>query len=819
MKEHILEAEKRLNHKAIATLRNAIRDAEGMEVFALGELGPENRVIFIQVYARGNKHQVIAPRDLWEAADVLIHNHPSGQLTPSPEDFVIASKNAEAGIGFYIVDNAVDHVNPVVEPIKKRQTSFLDAETLVAQLDTGGPIARRLPCYESRPSQLELIRWIVRAFNESRVLAAEAGTGVGKSFAYILPALLWAQGNEERVIISTATINLQHQLRDKDIPLIASALARPVKTVLIKGRSNYLCRRRLLDFSQEESLFPEYTDQRNSLIVWADKSAEGSREDIPFPVDDSLWSRVCAEADNCLSINCPERERCFVLRVKRLAADAQLIIVNHHLLLADMAARSSGAGYSGTVVLPAADRFILDEAHTVADAATSFFAQAFSRIGALKQLGRLWRRRRGMESGLLVRLMAYSPSTEDKSVTTGLINDAKILLQTLDKEALTFFGDRAALRLSPSRPIESYKPLLSIFKELDTLIHRLIDSVKSLIDSIDENESSKSLIWETRSALRRLETIASVCDQMGNYRELSDKVCWMELRRGSDPETWIGYSVSPLNVAPALHQALFSPAKTVVAVSATLTTAGSFEYWMRGCGAKMENEADTLTVSLPSPFPYDQNVLLSVPTDAPLPDNPLYEAFTAEAIRSLIIHAGGSALVLFTSYSALRAVYDAVEPDLSEAGIPVLKQGDDDRTRLLRTFVDDRKSVLFGTDSFWEGVDAPGDCLRLVIICRLPFRSPNDPIYEARREAVEAIGGNAFVTLSLPEAIMKFKQGFGRLIRRSTDSGAVVVLDGRILCKRYGAQFITSLPNTKKLFSISSELYSAVERFLESSAN
>ncbi|GAB1483900.1 hypothetical protein MASR2M78_27160 [Treponema sp.] len=308
--------------------------------------------------------------------------------------------------------------------------------------------------------------------------------------------------------------------------------------------------------------------------------------------------------------------------------------------------------------------------------------------------------------------------------------------------------------------------------------------------------------------------MGSLCGQFLEYEVHSTEIFWLERLKSGQGDAWVRFTETPLDVGPSLRDALFEPNSSVICVSATMTVADSFSYWLRRSGAALVSDRSIYTGNFPSPFPYKDAVLLASASDAPLPEEESYQDFVNEAVERLVISSGGSALILFTSYEALRGAYAASHSNLEASGIHCFKQGDDDRSRLLKAFLDDESSVLFATDSFWEGVDAPGDTLRLVILCRLPFRSPNDPVFEARREALEKRGGNAFMEMSLPEAVMKFKQGFGRLMRRSSDRGAVVVLDSRILKKRYGSIFIKSLPETRQSFENFADLLSSVDRFL-----
>ena len=822
-----MRAIKRFSRAVIEQLRAEIEDAGGNEVFALGWLGEARLIERIEVSARGNEGAVLALQDKLASADVLIHNHPSGFLCPSDNDLSISARAAESGIGSYIVDNFVENVYVVAEPVRKRTVSRLDSELISAALEPGGSISLRLDSYEIRESQLELMRLIIRGFNEDALVAAEAGTGVGKSFAYLLPAMSYAAANDERIVISTATITLQEQLYRKDIPLVAAGLNKKIKAVLVKGRGNYLCRRRLDDALREAPSFFEDDErtQIEDIARWAQASPSGSRSDLAFMPSESIWSRLCSEADTCMNMRCPNREDCFVMLLRRQASDARILVVNHHLLFADLAARRDGAGYSATVVLPPFLRVIIDEAHTVEEAATSFFSRQFNRLGLYRQLGRLYRRRRSARSGLLVRLASLLPGRSETVSWNSLEDRIEDCLQkvrdamdNLDEAALELCEGEGVFRLTVQKDKVIRDRLSPEFASLRKQLNSLVSLVRELLDELPEESREDTSAWEVRSVLRRLDAAGSVCASFIEYRENPADVMWIERRSGRGPKDapWAIFTVSPVDVALSLKEALFEPNKTVVCVSATLATGGSrsFDYWKSRTGLALVNERQALTGIFPSPFPYDSKVLLAAPEDAPLPTEDAYETFVNKAAAALAESYGGSALVLFTSYQALRSAHEAALPVLEKHGIRLLKQGDDDRNRLLTSFLNDQSSCLFATDSFWEGVDAPGDTLRLVILCRLPFRSPSDPVFEARCEALEDQGGNAFMDLSLPEAVMRFKQGFGRLMRRSSDKGAVVVLDGRLLKKSYGKLFLNSLPETKTCFGDFEAILRTLESFL-----
>jgi ATP-dependent DNA helicase DinG len=820
-----MQAIKRFSLPCIARLQGEIQDAAGNEVFALGFLDQQGLVTAVEVSARGREDRVLAVDMKLETADVFIHNHPSGLLTPSDADLAMAARAAHAGVGCFIVDNQVEQVYVVTEPTKRRIPQQLDGPAIIAALQEEGAIATRLPAYENRGSQLDLMRLIIRGFNEDALVAAEAGTGVGKSFAYLLPALTYALANDERIVISTATITLQQQLYEKDIPLVASALeqekkGKKLKTVLIKGRGQYLCRRRLTEALREQSLLPdgEYEDL-NAIHAWTETTKTGSRSDLSFMPTEGLWSRICAETDCCMGMRCPERETCFVLALRKAAADARILVVNHHLLFADLAARHEGAGYNQTVVLPPYTRIILDEAHTLEGAATAFFSRSFSRLGIYRQVGRLYRRTRGGTPLGLLRTLTALVSAEDRLETLeaaiALIRDTA---HTLDSSALELCYAEGVFRLTPSQERRIQAALVPQCTALRRHITAFTGRVRELLDALAPQDADQAVAWEVSAILRRLDAIGTICTAFIEFKERTGEVLWIERHfnagTGAAKGPWAVCTVSPLEVAPALKDALFEPHKTVICLSATLTVADSFAYWHARCGLYLVRERPVLTGRFPSPFPYASSVLLAIPKDAPLPGHDRYRAFVDKAVTALVQCAGGSALVLFTSYEALRSAYTAAVPILERQGIRCLKQGDDHRNRLLKTFLEDEQSVLFATDSFWEGVDAPGDTLRLVILCRLPFRAPHEPVFEARCEALQKEGANPFMELSLPESVMQFKQGFGRLMRRSSDRGAVVVLDGRVLRKQYGRYFLHSLPETRTGFEDLETLLRRIERFL-----
>jgi ATP-dependent DNA helicase DinG len=732
-------------------------------------------------------------------------------------------------------DEYFDEGSDIENPVQQ-----LDGEKIILALEEGGEVARRLTHYESRDAQLDLMRLIVKGFNEDALVAAEAGTGVGKSFAYLLPAISFALLNDERVVISTATITLQQQLYEKDIPFVLSALGVKVKTILIKGRGNFICRRRLEEtLSDADSLFElNESEEIKKIIEWSETTKTGSKSDLPFMPAVNVWSSVCSESDTCLGMRCNLHENCFVMKMRREAREARILVVNHHLLFADLAARHEGAGYEAFVVLPAYRRIIIDEAHTIENSATSFFSTEWGKPGLLRAIGRLYRRRGTAKKGLLLRLQAFAGGPDGSSEWEKSIDNIRTALDKINDAALFLCGHESVFRLISPRDSMINERLTAHWADLRKYILEwtdIISAMLAIIEKKSENEKgselfkkgvadeSAMLVREVKSCVKNLSSVANSCNNFIEYKKNPESVFYIERHTGKmgrrKTDDWALFIKAPIDISQILKEALFEKNKTVVCLSATLTVVDKFDYWESRCGingARNEGGGQRLLFrgSFPSPFPYSNAVLLAVPEDAPLPIENTFRDFVNEAVLRLTLISGGSALVLFTSFESLESCYAHSRQHLNEQGILCLKQGDDDRSRLLKIFLEDKNSVLFATDSFWEGVDAPGETLKMVILCRLPFKAPNDPVFQARCEELEKRGMNPFMELSVPEAVMKFRQGFGRLVRRSSDRGVVVVLDGRVIKKRYGALFLRSLPQTKKNFGSLDHILRNVESFL-----
>ncbi len=809
-----MNAAERILPEIIQQMRRHIRETDGNEVLFVARVDSDAMVCEVTPAAHGHRSAVPAPPGHTERGDIVIHNHPTGGLTPSEADIQVAASLAAGGIGSFIVDNEVESLYVIVEPVKQRASRQLDVQRLCDTLAPGGELSRIHKGFEPRDSQLQMLTAVAEAFNHGRIAVLEAGTGTGKSFAYLVPAIQWAGQNEERVVISTATINLQQQLVEKDIPQVQKMLGSQERAVLVKGRGNYLCRLRLNEAIEEAGLFDERLEDLHALREWAESSPGGSRSELPFMVGDTLWSRVNSDADACTGMRCREQQNCFVLRARREAAAARILVVNHHLLFSDLALRVRGVGFEQAAVLPPFQRLIFDEAHTIENSATSFFSRSFSRFSVAKLCARLYRTTRQRSHGLALQLQRLSADQQSWQELPQRVDAVTAGVETLNQVTVSLLDSgKGSLRLTEALPASVSGPLFAELAELQSRVAALVDYMALRIRSLSEEDQERPEVYEARQILRRLEDIAALCRQMRDYADQPATVYWVE-RRAVSGTAFVRLIASPVEIGPVMVEAVYDPFETVIFTSATLTVNARFDFWAKRVGLDGDDPERVILESFPSPYRFEHQVLLAVARDAPAPQDSGYPGYVSEFVTELLTLSEGSALVLFTSYGMLDAVFAVVKPRLEEHGLTVLRQGDDDRARLLNAFTADAASVLFATDSFWEGIDAPGQTLRVVVLCRLPFRVPTDPVLQARMDLIQSRGGSPFAELSLPEAVIRLRQGFGRLMRRADDRGVVAVTDSRILSKPYGAVFLNSLPQTARSFKTSRPLLADVENFL-----
>ena len=818
-----LTSDLRLSPAATREIRAEVGKAGGREVCFLVRVGPDRMLVEARAVARGNDAAVLAAARDADEGSVMIHNHPSGDLGPSDADLSVAARLYEEGIGTAITNNDGDRLFVVVEPPKPRVVEPLDIDRLEALIGPAGPLVQEHPTYEDRPGQRTMLRRVAETYNRGGVTLVEAGTGTGKSLAYLIPSAEWALRNAERTVISTNTINLQEQLDDKDLPLVRRLVGEEVDWELVKGRGNYVSirRARLAAESAPLLFMDDRADELDQLLEWIGRTEDGSRADLTFMPSEDVWDEVKSDADICLRARCPHFQACFYQRSRRRAASATLLITNHHLLFSDLSVRIATQNYKASAVLPAYRHLILDEAHNIEDAATSHLGLEVTRRGMFRMLARLARRDsrgRGVLAALQDALAGRTerePALELRSRieerVRPALEEARAQL-TLFLEALEPLLPSDALGAVRIGTTEMPEPAShpAVRERLDGLVSafmRLAKEVRDVRERLEDHdtlaEGLEGRLLDLRSGERRLagtaHTLRTVLDPDVEEDRFVRWLQWRGKARGKNRDLVI--ASAPIEVGDLLREHLFEKVETVALCSATLATKESFAFLRSRIGLKEDDllESDVkleVTESIVhSPFKFEEQTILVVPTDLPDVNEPrgVFEEATAEVIREVCSISGGGIFMLFTSHRALRRVAELLRED-GAVRSPLFVQGEDTRARLLERFIESGSGILLGTASFWEGVDVPGRALRGLIIQRLPFKVPTEPITAARIEAIERRGGSSFGEFVLPLAALKLKQGFGRLVRSLEDRGAIIILDDRIVRKSYGAYLRESLP-------------------------
>lgn len=812
-----------------ALLREEIAAAGGREVSFVARLDGDGELIAARAVARGTVDAVLALPGVAARGEMLLHNHPSGRLDPSTADLTVAAQLHDAGVGFGIIDNEVTELYVVVECPRARPQVLLDAPDIAALLDQDGAVGKALGGFEDRPSQRDMAAYIADTYNEGGVALLEAGTGVGKSFAYLVPALAWARDNAERTVVSTNTINLQEQLVGKDLPILARALATPDHQptfALLKGWRNYLCLARLEQArAVPDSLFEdERASELERLAEWAAHSSDGSLSDLADEPSDEVWDAVAAESDLCTRLKCPFFDRCFVFRARRAAAEADVVVVNHHLLASDLAVRMASDNWIDAAVLPPYRRLVIDEAHHLEDVSAAHLGANVSQVGITRLLGRFERNGRGLLPTLSRELTHRDDSPLDAKgrdlIQRRLVDSLRSARRST--EELFVLLDRRltepVLRLTDdfSKDAVWTEGLGVALENVLMAFGQLRDGVESIADRLsldDRSERGGQLIAEMRAVVRRLETAAGgLTAALKPAPGGAPAVRWIE-RRGKRA-TNLGLSAVPLDLAPILKDALFDRVETVVLTSATLAAGGEFTFLEERLGLDLPPSRVVVREVLDSPFDFPSQCVLGIPTDLPEPrdDEAGHDAAVARVLLEVARASDGGVFCLFTSHGALRRTAEAVRTEVG-ARWPLLVQGEAPRDHLLRRFRESGSAVLLGTDSFWEGVDVPGRALRALILAKLPFKVPTEPLTAARLERLAEKGVDGFTHYLIPHAALKLKQGFGRLIRSRADVGAVLLLDRRVVTKRYGPLLLEGLPEAARAVGNWADVRDACEEF------
>lgn len=735
-----------------------------------------------------------------------------GQTAEHSSTFVMGGMAVDAPVWLH---EQADPPEPTEEPIAPQEVD--------AVLGPEGSLAQMVQGFEERVQQRQVAQQVTRALNDGSHLLAEAGTGTGKSLAYLVPSLLWAVRNHDRVVVSTYTLTLQQQLLDVDLPLLSKALPVPFRATKMVGRGNFVCLRKVEEaladpaaFSADERIFLA----KLSLMIASTEKLE--REGIGFrPEEQRFWPDFAADVESCTHRHCPWFSRCYVYRERSLAQEADLVIANHALVLSDQAAESR--------LLPPYRNIIFDEAHHLDEVATKQFGttlreESYQRL--LRRCNDELASASQREKGELGEAMATL-----KDPFNRLQEASAVFFAELRTVATSLHFENGAVRLTAQRMTsdrigtlaETARSTTAILQELDDAVTRLLLLVEG--EDSDANRMAR-LVGPLRrliAAAKTLGLFADASDAWKEGKEPADQTLWIEVdheaaRHGGPAR--IVLNSAPTDVAQLLSNSLFRAKRAVILTSATLTVADSFAFLRERLGLNLQ-EDKPLELSVASPFHYSSQALVLVPTDMVTvkEKETVFAAAAAESLAEVVKALDGRTLVLCTSYQMEHAVYQRLQRQLSDVGITVLGQGiDGSRNRLVRQFTRNPRAVLIGTNTFWEGIDIPGPTLSCVAILRLPFPTPNDPVLEARSERLGQEGGNPFLALTVPQAVLRFKQGFGRLIRTAADRGAVIVYDRRIVDASYGRLFLQALPPAAVRLVHSRDLAEEVRQWVTTSA-
>lgn len=744
--------------------------------------------------------------------EVVIRTTKPNQLYPSDMELELSEElYTRRNIAYCLLSSDLDDFY-FVQDIDRIFLEEIDIENYFAK---DGILAKEIKGFEYRQEQEEMAQYIQDAINEDRKIIVEAGTGTGKTLAYLIPSIKWAVTNKKKVIIATNTINLQEQLLLKDIPLAKSIIKDEFSYVLVKGRNNYVCKRLFNELVLGKSIdietfSMEAREQIEYILKWGNKTKTGDKAELPFEVYPDVWELVQSTTELCLGKKCPYRKECFYMKTRMEKMEADILISNHHVFFADLNVRAETDFDSEYLILPRYDMVIFDEAHNVESVARSYFSVEVSKISFTRLLNRIYQKKnkKKKEKSALIRVedTVDEKNLEDSEQYIYLLNTLKEELSILQNIGDEYFDEiRKIYETNTEAPIKkslnNFEMTKSRFLEnlrekKDIFQGKLADFLNLMMsfnNVIDEEKDKNPEVINFNNHLKMFKAYIDSFKFINSFED-DNYIYWLDI---NSKRTNVVLTATPLNIAQKLSTVLFDNLDRLVFASATIVVNGNFDYFKKSLGL---DEEDCIEAIIKSPFDYDEQMSVYIPSD--IQDSENINAFVSDAskfILNILLKTNGKAFILFTSYTMLNQIYYSISKKLKDKGFEVFLHGDKPRSQIIKEFKEAENPILFGTTSFWEGVDVQGENLSNVIITKLPFLVPTDPVVSAISKKIEEDGGNSFMDFQLPEAIIKFKQGVGRLIRKKTDSGNIFILDNRILKKRYGSLFINALPSQKNI--------------------
>ena len=744
--------------------------------------------------------------------EVVIRTTKPNQLYPSDMELELSEElYTRRNIAYCLLSSDLNDFY-FVQDIDRIFLEEIDIENYFAK---DGILAKEIKGFEYREEQEEMAQYIQDAINEDRKIIVEAGTGTGKTLAYLIPSIKWAVTNKKKVIIATNTINLQEQLLLKDIPLAKSIIKDEFSYVLVKGRNNYVCKRLFNELIvgkniDIETFSMEAREQLEYILKWGNKTKTGDKAELPFEVYPDVWELVQSTTELCLGKKCPYRKECFYMKTRMEKMEADILISNHHVFFADLNVRAETDFDSEYLILPRYDMVIFDEAHNIESVARSYFSVEVSKISFTRLLNRIYQKKnkKKKEKSALIRVedTVDEKNLEDSEQYIYLLNTLKEEISILQNIGDEYFDEiRKIYETNTEAPIKkslnNFEMTKSRFLEnlrekKDIFQGKLADFLNLMMsfnNVIDEEKDKNPEVINFNNHLKMFKAYIDSFKFINSFED-DNYIYWLDI---NSKRTNVILTATPLNIAQKLSTVLFDNLDRLVFASATIVVNGNFDYFKKSLGL---DEEDCIEAIIKSPFDYDEQMSVYIPSD--IQDSENINAFVSDAskfILNILLKTNGKAFILFTSYTMLNQIYYSISKKLKDKGFEVFLHGDKPRSQIIKEFKEAENPILFGTTSFWEGVDVQGENLSNVIITKLPFLVPTDPVVSAISKKIEEDGGNSFMDFQLPEAIIKFKQGVGRLIRKKTDSGNIFILDNRILKKRYGSLFINALPSQKNI--------------------